>query len=173
MLLTIIVWIYHNRTITYRLGNGLVLSLLLAILYQVQGNDTIATIGLGQGLSVITCGGINLLIPCERTTELSSELTSYILTRSLAILYQVHGYNAITATCQWEGLYFITCGGIDCTIPIVRATELSIELMIYISTWSFAILYQVHGHNAIATTCQWEGLYFITCFCINCTIPVI
>ena len=124
------------------------------ILDQMQGNDTIATIGLGQGLYIVTSGGIYLLIPCERATEGSSKLGIYWSTWSWsAILSQVHCHNTIATIHLLQSLYIITCYGIDLTIPVVLTTEDCIKLGIYWSTWSWsAILGQVQGHNTI-TTC--------------------
>ena len=115
-----------------------------------------------------------MTIPYDRTTEGSAKLTGYNLAiHEWALFCQVHSYNAIATCHSNEGLLIISCLSIDNTIPIVLLTECSIKLTIYsYALWIlWALLGQVQSHNAIATTCQWEGLYIIICYCIFYAIP--
>ena len=141
----------------------------------MQSYNAIATIGLAENLCIVTCLGVNLFIPCERLTEICSKLCLNILAliSNFAILCQVHCHDTIATCHSNEGLVIISCLSIDNTIPIVLLTECSIKLTIYsYALWIlWALLGQVQSHNAIATTCQWEGLNIITCYCIFYAVP--
>ena len=115
-----------------------------------------------------------MTIPYNRAAEVCCKLSSYILAiHEWALFCQVHCHDTIATCHSNEGLLIISCLSIDNTIPIVLLTECSIKLTIYsYALWIlWALLGQVQSHNAIATTCQWEGLYIITCYCIFYAIP--
>ena len=141
----------------------------------MQSYNAIATIGLAENLFIVACLGVNLFIPCERLTEICSKLCLNILAliSNFAILCQVHCHDTIATCHSNESLFIISCLSIDNTIPIVLLTECSIKLTIYsYALWIlWALLGQVQSHDAIATTCQWEGLNIITCYCIFYAVP--
>ena len=83
----------------------------------------------------------------------------------------MHCHDTIATCYSCQGLLIVTWSSIDGTIPVVLATEDSIELGIYWSTWSSTIFNQVHCHYVIAAVSTQVLVSIITRLVINNTIP--
>ena len=95
-----------------------------AILYQMQGNDAVATISEVEGLNIITCLIINHTIPCVRRAECCSKLMITILTLWCrrcwrAINSQVKNLSQSATIYRLTGIDIITRFIINLTIPLI------------------------------------------------------
>ena len=129
---------------------------ILTLLDEVQGDDTIATVGLAEHLSIVASLGVNLTVPLNWLAEGSSKLGGNILAfyDRIAYLGQVHGDDTVAALNSLEVLLVITSLIIVFAIPIVwllaeGSRELSIN-GIALFNWT-ALLGEIQGNEVLAT----------------------
>ena len=115
-----------------------------AILYQMQGNDAVATISEVEGLNIITCLIISHTIPCVRRAECCSKLMITILTLWCrrcwrTINSQVKNLCQSATICSWTCMSIITRFIIGFTIPLIWFALGYAILCCIIHTWSCCI----------------------------------
>ena len=130
---------------------------------QVQGCNTIATIGVNRIESIVTTLSVSSTIPIIRLACYNCCLRSGWMIDS-----QMQGCNAITTILTGCGVSIVTTLSVSSTIPLVRTTSYNCCLR---SCW--IVDCQVQGGNAIASiyTLGREGI--ITTLSVSGTIPLV